>query len=73
MDWADQEEKQALYLLRANKNQDDIQAGNKILKQERLFVNESYTRLKFICDKVIQTKNICNIHVNKKAGFIRCN
>lgn len=56
MDWADKEEKQALYLLRANKNQDDIQAGNKILKQERLFVNESYTRLKFICDKVIQTK-----------------
>lgn len=56
MDWANLEEKQALYLLRANKNQDDIQAGNKILKQERLFVNESYTRLKFICDKVIQTK-----------------
>ena len=56
MDWADKDEKQALYLLRANKNQDDIQAGNKILKQERLFVNDSYTRLKFICDKVIQTK-----------------
>ena len=56
MDWADKEEKQTLYLLRANKDQTDIQAGNKILKQERLFVNNSYTRLKFICDKVIQTK-----------------
>ena len=56
MDWATDEEKQTLYLLRANKNNDDIQAGNRILKQERLFVNNSYTRLKFICDKVIEMK-----------------
>jgi hypothetical protein len=56
MDWATDEEKQTLYLLRANKNNDDIQSGNRILKQERLFVNNSYTRLKFICDKVIEMK-----------------
>lgn len=56
MNWATDEEKEQLYMLRANKNQDDIQAGNKVLKQERLFVNNSYTRLKFICDKVIETK-----------------
>jgi superfamily II DNA or RNA helicase len=56
MNWATNEEKETLYILRSNKNNDDIQAGNKILKQERLFVNNSYTRLKFICDKAIQTK-----------------
>lgn len=56
MNWATDDEKETLYLLRANKNKDDIQAGNKILKQERLFVNNSYTRLKFICDKVINMK-----------------
>ena len=56
MDWATNEEKQTLYLLRANKNNDDIQSGNRVLKQERLFVNNSYTRLKFICDKVIEMK-----------------
>jgi len=53
MDWADREDKEALYTLRANKNNEDIQAGNKILKQERLFVNNSYTRLKYICDMAI--------------------
>ena len=56
MNWATDQEKETLYLLRVNKNLEDIQAGNKILKQERLFVNNSYTRLKFICDKVIETK-----------------
>lgn len=56
MNWATDEEKEQLYILRANKNPDDIQSGNKVLKNERLFVNNSYTRLKFICDKVIEMK-----------------
>lgn len=56
MKWATDQEKEALYVARATKNKDDIQAGNKLLKQERLFVNNSYTRLKYICDKVINVK-----------------
>lgn len=56
MNWATQEEKEAFYLLRANKDSEDIQAGNKVLKKERMFVNSSYTRLKYIGDKIIETK-----------------
>lgn len=56
LNYASQEDKQMFYLLRANKNSEDIQAGAKILKQERLYVNNQYTRLKYICDKAIQTK-----------------
>ena len=70
MDWASKDEKEALYLLRANKNPDDIQAGNKVLKQERLFVNNSYTRLKFIGDKVIlMQKNALVLFADIKYGY----
>ena len=70
MDWASKDEKEALYLLRANKNPDDIQAGNKVLKQERLFVNNSYTRLKFIGDKVISMqKNALVLFADIKYGY----
>ena len=70
MDWASKDEKEALYLLRANKNPDDIQAGNKVLKQERLFVNNSYTRLKFIGDKVISMqKNTLVLFADIKYGY----
>ena len=70
MNWADTEDKEALYTLRANKNNDDIQAGNKILKQERLFVNNSYTRLKYICDMAIQTqKNTLVLFGDIKYGY----
>lgn len=56
LNYASHQDKQAFYLLRANKDQSDIQAGAKILKQERLFVNNQYTRLKYIGDKAISTK-----------------
>lgn len=56
LNYASHQDKQMFYLLRANKNPDDIQSGAKILKQERLYVNNQYTRLKYICDKAIQTK-----------------
>ena len=45
-----------MYIYRANKNPMDITAGSKVLKIERKTVNESYTRLKYICDQVINTK-----------------
>lgn len=54
--WADQQTKETMYIYRANKNPMDITAGSKVLKIERKTVNESYTRLKYICDQVINTK-----------------
>lgn len=50
MDWASEEEKQALYLQRCQKanNPDDMTLGTKLLKQEMNFINGSYTRLRYI-------------------------
>lgn len=56
LDWASQEEKKKMWLLRKNKDQEDIQAGTKILKDEEMFINSNYTRLKYIGDLSIKIK-----------------
>lgn len=60
LDWATDEEKQQLYFARAQKGteagKNDISLGAKLLKNEQKFINGSYTRLKYICDSVIKTK-----------------
>jgi superfamily II DNA or RNA helicase len=45
-----------MWLMRKNKNQEDIQAGSKILKEEEKFINANYTRLKYIGDLAIKIK-----------------
>ena len=70
LNYAPEEDKKGFYLLRANKNQDDIQSGTKLLKQERLYINNSYTRLKYICDKAISTKkNALMLFGDIKYGY----
>jgi superfamily II DNA or RNA helicase len=56
LDWATQKEKRDMWLMRKNKNQEDIQAGSKILKEEEKFINANYTRLKYIGDLAIKIK-----------------
>ena len=70
LNYAPFEDKQGFYLMRANKDPNDIQSGAKILKQERLYVNNQYTRLKYICDKVISTtKNALVLFGDIKYGY----
>lgn len=56
MKYATDEAKRQLYLDRATKNPTDPGAGAKVLKKEKFFVHENYTRLKFISDKIIESK-----------------
>lgn len=56
LDWATQKEKRDMWLMRKNKDQEDIQAGSKILKEEEKFINANYTRLKYIGDLSIKIK-----------------
>lgn len=70
MNWATQEEKRLLYLMRANKDESDISAGAKNLREEQKMVNSSYTRLKYICDLAIQMKkNTLIIFGDVKGGY----
>ena len=72
MNWGTQAEKRQLYYNRAQKanNDDDMQLGNKLLKQEQEFVNNSYTRLKFIGDLAIKmAKNTLIIFGDVKGGY----
>ena len=72
MNWGTQDEKRQLYYNRAQKanNEDDMQLGNKLLKQEQEFVNNSYTRLKFIGDLAIRmAKNTLIIFGDVKGGY----
>lgn len=72
MNWGTQDEKRQLYYNRAQKanNEDDMQLGNKLLKQEQEFVNNSYTRLKFIGDLAIKmAKNTLIIFGDVKGGY----
>lgn len=59
MDWATQDEKKMLWLNRCQKalNPDDMTLGNKLLKQEEEFINNSYTRLKYIGDMAVKMAN----------------
>ena len=56
LDWATLEEKRELYYNRKQKAviQNDLTLGNKLLKQEQEFINNSYIRLKYIGDMAIK-------------------
>lgn len=70
MDWASEEEKIKLYSERFNKDKEDLTSGARALKNERLFVNQSYTRVKFIGDKAINTtKNALVLFADIKYGY----
>lgn len=70
LNWGTQDEKRLLYLMRANKDDSDIGAGSKNLREEQKMVNASYTRLKYICDLAIQTKkNTLIIFGDVKGGY----
>lgn len=57
LDWADKNEKIALYNTRvAGAKSDDPTMGTKLLKDEQIYVNNSYKRMKYICDLVISSK-----------------
>ena len=74
MNWATMDEKRQLYYNRAQKavNDEDMTLGNKLLKQEQEFVNNSYTRLKFIGDYAIKmAKNTLIIFGDVKGGYGR--
>ena len=70
LNYASSEEKKTLFLLRSNKDPNDLQIGTKLLKNEQNFVNESYTRLKYICDTAIKTtKNTMILFGDIKGGY----
>lgn len=70
LNWGTEEEKRQMYLLRKFKNEEDISAGSKVLREEQKMVNSSYTRLKYICDLAIQTKkNTLIIFGDVKGGY----
>ena len=72
LNWATIEEKRQLYYNRAQKktNEDDLTLGNKLMKQEQEFVNNSYTRLKYIGDLAIKmAKNTLIIFGDVKGGY----
>lgn len=57
MDWATEEEKIELYKSRLSVTKDDVQTGRKALKTEQTMINDSYKRMKFICDQAIKAKH----------------
>ena len=66
------DEKRQLYYNRVQKavNDEDMTLGSKLLKQEQEFVNNSYTRLKFIADMAIKmAKNTLIIFCDVKGGY----
>lgn len=72
LNWATPVEKQQLYFNRAQKalNEEDTTLGSKLLKQEQEFVNNSYTRLKYIGDFAIKmAKNTLIIFGDVKGGY----
>lgn len=72
LNWASQEEKRQLYYNRQQKqfNEADLTLGNKLLKQEQEFINNSYTRLKYIGDLAIKmAKNTLIIYGDVKGGY----
>ena len=74
MNWATMDEKRQLYYNRAQKaiNDEDMTLGSKLLKQEQEFINNSYTRLKFIGDYAIKmAKNTLIIFCDVKGGYGR--
>ena len=72
MDWATIDEKKQLWLSRCQKdaNPDDMTIGNQLLKQECEFVNNSYTRMKYIADMAIKmAHNTLVLFGDVKGGY----
>lgn len=72
LNWATMDEKRQLYYNRAQKaiNDEDMTLGSKLLKQEQEFVNNSYSRLKYIGDLAIKmAKNTLIIFGDVKGGY----
>lgn len=74
LNWATQNEKQELFFQRNQKAseaaQEDLTLGNKLLKQEQQFINNSYIRLKFIGDMAIKmAKNTLILFGDVKGGY----
>ena len=57
LDYFSYSDKEFMYNMRANKDPEDIGAGVKALKEEEKLINASYTRLKYIGDMAVKTKN----------------
>lgn len=72
LNYASESDKKLLYEVRLNKNKDDFQSGAKALKTEQRYVNNSYTRLKYICDMAISAKkNTLILFGDIKSGYGR--
>lgn len=72
LDWATLDEKKTLWIFRHNKNEDDPNAGSKLLRQEQTVVNNSYIRLKHIGDMACKTKkNTLVLFGQVKDGYGR--
>ena len=57
LNWASKDEKIALYNERlAGSKSEDLTIGAKLLKDEQIYVNNSYKRMKYICDLIISSK-----------------
>lgn len=70
LNYASMDDKKTLYLLRANKDQADIRAGSKVLNYEQKWVNDQYSRLKYIADMGIKTKkNTLILFGDIKGGY----
>ena len=70
LNWGTQAEKRNLWLMRSNKDESDIGAGAKVLKEEQKVVNSSYTRLKYIAELAIKTKkNTLVLFGDVKGGY----
>lgn len=74
LNWATEGQKTELYFSRFQKsveeNKGDMQLGNKLLKQEQQFINNSYVRLKFIGDAAIKmAHNTLVLFGDIKGGY----
>ena len=70
LDYASNEEKEALYQSRKLKDREDMNSGSRLLKQEQTYVNSNYNRLKYIAELAIKTKHNTLILFNDiKGGY----
>lgn len=57
LDYATDKEKKAMYEQRISKPKGDVHAGNKLLDDERTFMHNSLTRLKYVATLATKTKH----------------
>lgn len=70
MRWADEKQKQILYVSRQMKEKNDFQMGGKLFKAEIGFINSSENRIKYICRIAAQLKQntmilFGDVHIGK--------